>query len=147
MSEHDKDTSEVRFHPEARKFLAKAYAAKPGYEGNGCAIETMDERYPDSVYIGPLDALTEALRQRDDLLAANNALLERARRAEGALDDLLATFKSHVDGRDLLDELHPRKTLDIKRRVDGVETWFEGDWLSNVRDAAIRARAFRESGQ
>jgi hypothetical protein len=44
-----------------------------------------------------------------------------------------ATF-SHVDGRDLLDELHPRKELDIKRRVDGVETWFEGDWLSNLRD-------------
>ena len=41
---------------------------------------------------------------------------------------------SHVDGRDLLDELHPRKQLDIKRRVDGRETWFEGDWLSNLRD-------------
>ena len=34
-----------------------------------------------------------------------------------------ATF-SHVNGRDLLAELHPRKQLDIKRRVDGVETWF-----------------------
>jgi hypothetical protein len=53
----------------------------------------------------------------------------------GALEHLLAAFKSHVDGRDLLDELHPRKTLDIKRRVDGVETWFQGDWLSNVKDA------------
>lgn len=42
-----------------------------------------------------------------------------------------ATF-SHIDGRDLLKELHPRKMLDIKRRVDGVETWFEGDWLSNL---------------
>lgn len=52
-----------------------------------------------------------------------------------AMIGLLASFKSHVDGRDLLDELHPRKTLDIKRRVDGVETWFEGDWLSNVKDA------------
>jgi hypothetical protein len=44
-----------------------------------------------------------------------------------------ATF-SHVDGRDLLRELHPRRQLDIKRRVDGRETWFEGDWLSNVWD-------------
>lgn len=44
-----------------------------------------------------------------------------------------ATF-SHVDGRDLLDELHPRKQLDIKRRVDARETWFEGDWLSGLRD-------------
>lgn len=45
-----------------------------------------------------------------------------------------ATF-SHVDGRDLLDELHPRRSLDIKRRVDGRETWFEGDWLSNLMAA------------
>jgi hypothetical protein len=44
-----------------------------------------------------------------------------------------ATF-SHVDGRDLLDELHPRSQLDIKRRMDGVESWFEGDWLSGLRD-------------
>lgn len=51
----------------------------------------------------------------------------------------LATF-SHVDGRDLLDELHPRNTLDIKRRVDGVETWHEADWLSNLRDARNGAR-------
>lgn len=42
---------------------------------------------------------------------------------------------SHVNGRDLLAELHPRKELDIKRRVDGKETWFEGDWLSDLMDA------------
>lgn len=64
----------------------------------------------------------------DDIIASDDPV-------RLALDYLLSTFKSHVDGRDLLDELHPRKTLDIKRRVDGVETWFEGDWLSNVRDA------------
>jgi hypothetical protein len=51
----------------------------------------------------------------------------------------LATI-SHVDGRDLLDELHPRNTLDIKRRIDGKETRFEGDWLSNLRDARNAAR-------
>jgi hypothetical protein len=52
-----------------------------------------------------------------------------------------ATF-SHVDGRDLLAELHPRSELDIKRRVDGRDTWFEGDWLSNLmtaRDAEAKA--------
>jgi hypothetical protein len=55
---------------------------------------------------------------------------EKARRFDAMVR---ATF-SHVDGRDLLDELHPRKELDIKRRVDGSEVWFEGDWLSNLRD-------------
>ena len=54
---------------------------------------------------------------------------EKARRYDAMVR---ATF-SHVDGRDLLDELHPRKELDIKRRVDGIETWFEGDWLSDLR--------------
>jgi hypothetical protein len=56
---------------------------------------------------------------------------EKARRFDAMA---LATF-SHVDGRDPLAQLHPRKTLDIKRRVDGVETWFEGDWLTQVMRA------------
>ena len=56
---------------------------------------------------------------------------EKARRFNAMT---LATF-SHVDGRDLLTELHPRKQLDIKRRVDGIETWFEADWLSNLMHA------------
>lgn len=43
----------------------------------------------------------------------------------------METF-SHVDGRDLLKQLDPRRTLDIKRRVDAVETWFEGDWLTDL---------------
>jgi hypothetical protein len=47
-------------------------------------------------------------------------------------DAMVKSTFSHVDGRDLLRELHPRKTLDIKRRADGRETWFEGDWLSNL---------------
>jgi hypothetical protein len=68
----------------------------------------------------------ETIKQRDALAKA--------------LEDLLATFKSHVDGRDLLDELHPRKTIDIKVRVDARERWHEGDWLSNVRDAVRPAR-------
>ena len=48
-----------------------------------------------------------------------------------ALEVSKATF-SHIDGRDLLAELHPRRQLDIKRRIDGIETWFEGDWLSTL---------------
>jgi hypothetical protein len=50
-------------------------------------------------------------------------------------DAMCAATFSHVDGRDLLAELHPRKELDIKRRVDGHETWYEGDWLSNLMEA------------
>ena len=64
----------------------------------------------------------------NELLALSDA--EKAKR----FDAMVKRTFSHVDGRDLLDELHPRRMLDIKRRVDGVETWFEGDWLSNLRD-------------
>jgi hypothetical protein len=64
-----------------------------------------------------------------------------------ALLAILAMTKSHIDGRDLLAELHPRKELDIKRRVDGRETWFEGDWLSNLWDATRAAEMMlRERG-
>lgn len=70
-----------------------------------------------------------------------DGLLEEADPIRAALNYLLAQFKSHVDGRDLLDEIHPRRSLEIVRRIDGVETWFEGDWLSNVRDARDIAQA------
>ena len=70
--------------------------------------------------------------------------IERLREALRGMDD--ATI-SHVDGRDLLDELHPRHTLDIKRRVDGIETWYEGDWLSRLRDARNIARAALGEGK
>jgi hypothetical protein len=50
-------------------------------------------------------------------------------------DAMCAATFSHVDGRDLLSELHPRRQIDIKRRVDGRETWFEGDWLSRLMEA------------
>ena len=61
----------------------------------------------------------------------NLSVEEKARR----FDEIVLATHSHIDGRDLLAELHPRKTLDIKRRRDGVETWFEGDWLSTLFDA------------
>lgn len=65
-----------------------------------------------------------------------------ARELERLLRQIIKSTTSHIDGHDLLKELHPRKTLDIKRRVDGVETWFEGDWLSGLYDAVKEAREF-----
>lgn len=62
----------------------------------------------------------------NELLALSDA--DKVKRFDAMVK---ATF-SHLDGRDLLRELHPRKTLDIKRRADGCESWFEGDWLSNL---------------
>lgn len=46
---------------------------------------------------------------------------------------VIATF-CHIDGQDLLARMHPRRLIDIKRRVDGVETWFEGDWLTTLME-------------
>jgi len=57
-----------------------------------------------------------------------------------ALERIIKATHSHIDGRDLLAELHPRRMLDIKRRVDGVETWFQGDWLSNLWTEVKAAR-------
>lgn len=70
-------------------------------------------------------------------VADNNVMLRSLSDAEKSrrFDAMVAATFSHVDGRDLLAELHPRHELDIKRRVDGRETWFEGDWLSNVMAA------------
>ena len=70
-----------------------------------------------------------AVKAREALLALPAA--EKARR----FDAMAAATFSHADGRDLLGELHPRNTLDVKRRVDGGETWFEGDWLSRLMEA------------
>lgn len=64
----------------------------------------------------------------DELLALSDA--DKIKRFDAIAK---ATF-SHVDGRDLLREIHPRSQLDIKRRADGRDTWFEGDWLSKVWD-------------
>lgn len=55
-------------------------------------------------------------------------------------DAMCQAMISHVNGRDLLQELCPAKTLDIKKRIDGVETWHEADWLKNLLIA-------REGGQ
>ena len=73
---------------------------------------------------------------------------DRAVKAEARVAALEAALRgidkecfSHVDGRDLFAQMHPRNMLDIKRRVDAREAWFEGDWLSNLWDAIKSARA------
>ena len=67
-------------------------------------------------------------------------MTEREAALEEALGNILAAVKSHVDGRDLLDELHPRSMIDIKVRRDGRYVLYEGDWLSTLRDAVMDAR-------
>jgi hypothetical protein len=90
--------------------------------------------------------IVKTLRSLGDHAAFEPHMHHRAadeiEKLRAALRLLLSKTYSHIDGRDLLGELHPRKTLDIKRRVDGVETWFEGDWLTEFMDArnvAMRA--------
>ena len=66
---------------------------------------------------------------------------ERIKVLEDALRAIDKQCFSHVDGRDLFAQMHPRNTLDIKRRVDARETWFEGDWLTDLWTAIKAARA------
>ena len=74
-------------------------------------------------------------------------LRERVRVLEGHISKIdLATF-SHVDGRDLFAQMHPRNTLDIKRRVDARETWYEGDWLTDLWATIKSARAALKESQ
>ena len=78
----------------------------------------------------PADTASQSTQStQSTLLALSNS--EKLKRFDAMIN---ATF-SHVNGRDLLAELHPRHEIDIKRRVDGRETWFEGDWLSNLMEA------------
>jgi hypothetical protein len=81
-----------------------------------------------------------------DTLIAAKLEIERLQadldRADAVVEAIIKSTESHIDGRDLLAELHPRRMLDIKRRVDGVETWFQGDWLSTLFDAVKQARSF-----
>lgn len=82
---------------------------------------------------------------REQRLVEATARAEAAEAREAklreALECVIASTHSHLDGRDLLAEMHPRKTLDVKRRVDGRETWFQGDWLSELWAAVKGARA------
>ncbi|MPZ20154.1 MAG: hypothetical protein GEV06_19885 [Luteitalea sp.] len=84
--------------------------------------------------------------------ALTKTLAERVAVLAGLVEGWIYVFKridaavrSH-DGRDLLDELHPRHHLDIKRRLDGRETWHEGDWLSDLRRAMQQARVLLAGG-
>jgi len=73
--------------------------------------------------------------------AVSAAKDERIKVLEDALRAIDKQCFSHVDGRDLFAQMHPRNTLDIKRRVDARETWFEGDWLTDLWTAIKAARA------
>lgn len=77
------------------------------------------------------DELREAIAKKD---AALLACVE-------ALEAINKECFSHVDGRDLFAQMHPRNTLDIKRRVDARETWFEGDWLTDLWGQIKKSRA------
>lgn len=69
-------------------------------------------------------------------------LTEREARLSEALMKVISKTYSHIEPhKDLLAIMHPRHTLDIKRRVDSKEDWFEGDWLSNLWDARKEAEA------
>ena len=72
------------------------------------------------------------------------AALDRAERLEAVRDAAAkvdAKTYSHIDDRDLFAEIHPRRWLDIVRRVDGRETRHEGDWLSDLYGAIKDLRA------
>lgn len=73
--------------------------------------------------------------------AVSAAKDERIKVLEDALRAIDKQCFSHVDGRDLFAQMHPRNTLDIKRRVDARETWFDGDWLTDLWTAIKAARA------
>lgn len=68
-------------------------------------------------------------KKLDELLNISNE--EKIRR----FDEMCKITFSHIDGRDLLQELCPAKILDIKKRIDGVETWYEADWLKELLKA------------
>ena len=48
---------------------------------------------------------------------------------------------SHLDGRDLLAQLHPRHHIDITVRRDGQDTVLEADWITGLYEAIKRLRA------
>ncbi|MEM6493023.1 MAG: hypothetical protein AAF650_01465 [Pseudomonadota bacterium] len=76
-----------------------------------------------------IEILQAAIAEDQHQIAALEIKLEKARKALGGI---VEASLSHLDGRDLFEELHPRKSLDIVRRLDGEETRFEADWLSNL---------------
>ena len=61
---------------------------------------------------------------------------------EGALGLYEKAMTSHVDGRDLLEELHPESWhyCDIVVRIGGQDRCLEGDWLKSVWRARKNAR-------
>ena len=75
------------------------------------------------------------------LLEQRDALQERVRELEGQIQSIIECSHSYIDGRFLFEPLLNRKTLDIKKRKDGVDTWYEGDWLSDLGKTIQKAKA------
>lgn len=90
-------------------------------------------------YYTPYGPITDM--QADALMKESANEIERLREALRKINK--ATI-SHVNGADLLDDLHPRDEINIVVRIDGENVWHEGDWLSYLRDAVIEARSALE---
>lgn len=56
------------------------------------------------------------------------------------LKEIIAKSHSHLDGRFLFEPLLDRKRLDILKRLDGVETWHEADWLTALGETIKKAQ-------
>jgi len=67
---------------------------------------------------------------------------DRERELVEAMRVLEKSFISHVDGRDLLDELKLNRAhfCDINVRRDGRDIFYEGDWLKSVQRARLAAK-------
>lgn len=109
------------------------------------AADRIEELEKENKYLEEKD--TDQVRWIDSYLRDDMRSEEKLKKANGRIEELEAALRkidaatiSHVDGRDLLDQIHPRHMLDIRRRVDGKEDWFEADWLSDLRDARNAAR-------
>lgn len=122
--------------------------------GNSMIMDTIrdvgDRYVGETFYVEDANFIAAASRIAPDirqLLAAFEQVCE-------VLEAINKRSYSHIEPYDdLFARFHPRKTLDIKRRVDGVETWFEGDWLTYLwgeikrgREALTAAAPYRKTG-
>lgn len=109
-----------------------------------CTIESLRQQLADMksmsvcVACSEISAVGEYVAQLEQQLAAALAACEAK---DAALSAIIGATKSHVDGRDLLAELHPRHYMDIKVRRNGKDIWFEADWLSNLQRAITSHKA------
>lgn len=93
------------------------------------------------------------MRQSIAEIRNRDAEIERLRAREAELVGALGLYErvttSHVDGRDLLEELQPSAWhhCDIVVRIGGKDCRFLGDWLKGVWYARKNARALTAARQ